>query len=147
MDRTKFSWLSWFPAKNNCMQTIIWARLYKCNELMMLKWEEGMESPHEWQSHKWEIMKFPMSHDWFAIWIFTYTVNIWGQSEGIEKAILPSVGIFSCNLNVLTDIKLNKKDLSLIFKFNYFFRGQKLCILKVLPLKWQIPIVSEKNWN
>ena len=33
--------------------------------------------------------------------IFVYTVNIWGQSEGIEKAILPSVGIFTCNLNVL----------------------------------------------
>ena len=77
----------------------------------------------------------------------TYTVNIWGQSEGIEKAILPSVGIFPCNLNVLIDIKLNTKVFPLIFKCNYVFRGQKLCILKVLPLEWRMPIVSEKNWN
>ena len=70
-------------------------------------------------------------------------VNIWEQSEGIERAILPSVGIFPYNKRQI-DIKLITKVFPLVFKCNFVFRGQKL---KVLPLEWKMPKVSETNWT
>ena len=69
--------------------------------------------------------------------IKSFTVNIWGQSEGIERTILPSVGIFDSNLNVQIDFRLvsdfqtfpRHRTLSLI---NYFFAAFLSCCPRII---------------
>ena len=76
---------------------------------------------------KWNLTKFE----------FVCTVNIWGQSECIEKAILSSVGVFTSNLNVQIDFRLvsdfqtfpRHRTLSLI---NYFFAAFLSCCPRII---------------
>ena len=75
----------------------------------------------------------------------TCTVNIWVQSEGIERALLPSEGIFTLNSKTLFDFRSI---------FSYYTRfssaitaisGQKCHSLIALSFAWEMPFNSWKN--
>ena len=70
-----------------------------------------------------------------------FTVDIWGQSEGIENTILPSVGIFDSNLNIQIDIKKNPKVGIQVQSCSQ--RANTLHTIYVLPFDLGMPISSK----
>ena len=74
-----------------------------------------------------------------------HTVNIWVHSEGIERAFLPSEGIFTLNLKALFDFGSSLKLLHLVFKCNSAISGQKCQILIALSFAWEMLFNSWKN--